>query len=128
MWLPIIDLIIKGILFIAGAIGVTRAFTGQPLVYAAGNAGGSGGNATTPASPDMVTSLPPAQAAQKAQQANAQNWAANPWLWAAVGVGAFGLTFLVRQTRGLGRDIGSAARTTRGALKEDLDELKGDPD
>jgi hypothetical protein len=130
MWLPIIELIVKGILFVAGAIGVARAFTGQPLVYAAGDASG-GGSTSTPA-PDRVTSLPPAQAQTIANRENAQrtaeNWAANPWLWGAVAVAAFGFTFLVRQTRGLGRDVGSAVKNTRGALKEDLTELKGDPD
>ena len=125
-WFAIIELVIKGLLLLAGAIGVTRAFTGQPLIYAAGDSSG-GGNAAQ-AQPDRVTSLPPSVARNQAAQATASQWAANPWLWGAVGVSAFGLTFLVRQTRGLGRDLGSATKSTRSALKEDLDELKGDPD
>lgn len=52
----------------------------------------------------------------------------NPWLWGAVGVAALFGTTAIRQTRGLGRDIGSGVKNTRSAFKEDLGELQSEPD
>lgn len=52
----------------------------------------------------------------------------NPWLWGAVGFAALFGTTAIRQTRGLGRDIGSGVKNTRSAFKEDLGELQSEPD
>lgn len=52
----------------------------------------------------------------------------NPWFWLAAGLFVFGATYLVRQTRGLARDVGSGVRSTRDAFKADLSELDMDPD
>jgi hypothetical protein len=108
-WLPIVELIIKGLLFIGGAIGVANAISPKPII-------------------DIrdVFDGPNDPAGAKREDTSAA--LANPWLWFGIGVGAFGLTFLVRQSRGLARDLGSGVRSTRRALKEDIGELNDDPD
>ena len=47
----------------------------------------------------------------------------NPWLYVGVAAAAFGFTTLTRQTRGLARDVGSGAKSTKKAF----DALGADP-
>ncbi len=51
----------------------------------------------------------------------------NRWLCVWVAVAALTGSALLRQTRGLGRDIGSGVSTTREAVKTDFGELHSDP-
>lgn len=130
-WGNIISLIIKALFTAFGAIGVARAFTGQPIVYAhelQAVAGGSKGGASASPAPGVLPSEPPAILEAKAKKENWIQYVTNPWFYGALAVAAIGGATFIRQTRGLGRDIGSGVRSTREAVKTDLRELNSDPD
>jgi hypothetical protein len=116
MWLPIIELIIKGLFFAAGAIGLSNAFQNRPLLEIHDPFSGNNSQGTNKSDLQGVV------------REEAKSWAANPWVWFGIAAAGFGLTFLVRQTRGLARDVGSGLRSTRRTLKEDLGDLNADPD
>lgn len=51
----------------------------------------------------------------------------NPWLYVAIGGLLLFATTLTKQTRGLARDVGGGIATTRGAVRDDFDDLGSDP-
>jgi hypothetical protein len=135
--MPLLLRVITTLGWVVGVQSILTQVTGQPGVAMAQVTGAvkdgvqntvsaaSGG--LVPPAPQAVTpgsspALPtPSTAAVVVQSVT------NPWLYVAIGGLLLFATTLTKQTRGLARDVGGGIATTRGAVREDFDDLGSDP-